>query len=181
MTYFEWDDSYSVGIRSIDLQHRELIKLINRLHDLRERGGDLLAVLKRLDWYVQHHFSFEESLMRGAGYPRLKEHIKEHREFERWLRTSQTAVRSGLEVREMSAIIQDFLKEWLSKHILVIDMDYKALLTADANRGRSIDLLTAELVKTLEDARGKPTPDALDKALALARDVRQCAEAEARD
>ncbi len=173
MAFFEWDERYSVGIRSIDLQHQGLIDLINRLHAIQERGGDLSGVIDRLDWYVKHHFSFEESLMRAAGYPKLEAHIEEHRAFERWLRTSQAAARSGQEVREMSRIIEDYLKDWLREHILVVDMDYKALLTGAMGRGGSLALLASTLVESLEEARSKPTTEAIDRALALAADIKQ--------
>ena len=110
MNYFVWDDAYSVGVASLDAQHKVLIDLINRLHVIEERGGDLSGVLDRLDWYVRHHFAVEEALMRGAGYQRLTAHIAEHREFERWLRSGRFAMGvGGGEAREIGRIIGEYL------------------------------------------------------------------------
>jgi len=181
MAFFEWKDSYSVGVASLDARHKELIKIINRLNEIEARGGDLAGVLNRLDWYVRHHFAFEESLMRGAGYAGLKAHIAEHRTFERWLRSGRFAMRAGGgEARDIGKIINDYLKDWLKNHILVVDMDYKTVLAAAAARGESMPLLMEELIATLEDAQAAPTADAVAKALALARDLKSCADSAAK-
>jgi hemerythrin-like metal-binding protein len=175
MTFFEWQDSYSVGVQSLDAQHKELIKLINQLDEIERHGGNLTGVLNRLDWYVNYHFSFEESLMKGAGYGLLDEHTAKHREFEAWLRSCRIAVRAGSgEARDLGKIINDYLKDWLKTHILVVDMDYKVVLTAASSRGASLKVLTEELIRTLEQARSEPTADSLARALSLARDIRFC-------
>lgn len=176
MAYLEWSDNYSVGVASLDAQHKELVRLINRLHDDDERGDDLTPVLDRLDWYVHYHFSFEESLMKAAKYEGFDEHIGEHREFENWLRTSRRAMTSGMDIQELSRIIADFLKNWLRKHILVVDMDYKALLTAHHASGGALQVLTDEMIRTLEATHGALSPDGVDRVLALARDIRLCAK-----
>lgn len=181
MAFFEWKDSYSVGVASLDAQHKELIKIINRLNEIEERGGDLAGVLNRLDWYVRHHFAFEESLMRGAGYAGLEAHIAEHRTFERWLRSGRFAMRAGGgEARDIGKIINDYLKDWLKNHILVVDMDYKAVLAAAASPGASMAPLIEELIATLEEAQAAPSADAVAKALALARDIERCADSAAK-
>lgn len=174
MAYLEWSDNYSVGVASLDAQHKELIRLINRLHDEDERGDDLGPVLDRLDWYVRYHFSFEESLMTAAKYEGFAEHIGEHREFETWLKASRRAMTAGMEVQELSRIIADFLKNWLREHILVVDMDYKALLTAQQAGGGAVQVLADELIRTLEATHGALSPEGVDKVLALARDIRLC-------
>lgn len=175
MSTFEWDDTYSVGVASLDAQHKVLIELINKLHVIEQRGGDLSGVLDRLDWYVRHHFAFEEALMRGAGYGGLAAHIAEHREFERWLRSGRYALGvGGGEAREIGRIIGDYLKDWLTKHILIVDMNYKAVLMADSHRGASMMVLIGELTRTLEDAQDKPSREAIAKALSLARDIAAC-------
>ncbi len=40
MSLFEWDENYSVQNIEFDSQHKELIKLINELHnDMQEKKG----------------------------------------------------------------------------------------------------------------------------------------------
>lgn len=36
MKKVHWEDNYSIGIRSIDKQHRKLFNLVNKLYDLEE-------------------------------------------------------------------------------------------------------------------------------------------------
>jgi hemerythrin len=136
MTEIEWNESYSVGVPSLDDQHKILIRLINQLHHLDNSGADLRDVMDRLDWYVHEHFSLEESLMEKAGYQQLDSHIKEHREFEHWLRSAQSHMAtSGSGVGFLAKSVNDHLNEWLVKHILVVDMDYKPLLSEKESNG----------------------------------------------
>ena len=63
--FYEWTDQLSVGVPSIDRQHKVLISLINELHDaMDKRAGALAAknVLKRVINYAQAHFIYEEGL-----------------------------------------------------------------------------------------------------------------------
>ena len=53
-------------------------------------------------------------------------------------------------------------------------MDYKAVLTAAAQRGASMKILVDALIKTLEEAKSNPAPDAVEKALSIARDIELC-------
>ena len=63
---YEWTERWSVGIDTIDAQHRELFAAINSL--LREEGTsgarDLAKVLDFLEDYVNNHFGLEEIYMR---------------------------------------------------------------------------------------------------------------------
>ena len=130
MNEIVWNESYSVGVPSLDDQHKVLIKLINQLHNFEHGGIDLRDILDRLDWYVHEHFTHEESLMRDAGYDDLEAHIAEHREFEHWLRSAQSHMATGGSgVSVLAKAINDHLNDWLLKHILIVDMDYKSLLT----------------------------------------------------
>jgi hemerythrin len=177
MAFFEWNDGYSVGIASLDAQHKVLINLINRLNDIEQRGGSLTDVLNRLDWYVQYHFSFEEALLTAVHYRGLQGHIAEHRDFERWLRGSRRAVRAGgAEAREMGMIINNYLKDWLSQHILIVDMDYKSVLTAAANRGASLRVLANELTDALAEIEANPSAEAIGRAKSLASDIKLCCD-----
>ena len=40
MTIFNWDDSYSVGLASVDYQHKRLVGMINRLEEAVSSGSD---------------------------------------------------------------------------------------------------------------------------------------------
>ena len=81
MALLQWQDRFSVGIGAVDHEHKELIALINRLHDefLRHGAtgsaegffGDLLAG-------ISAHFALEEHFMRERRYDALAQHKADH-------------------------------------------------------------------------------------------------------
>ena len=61
MALFTWQDKYSVGIRQIDDQHKQLINMINELNDAMLAGKEKEVLLtelnKRANYYVSHYAS----------------------------------------------------------------------------------------------------------------------------
>jgi hemerythrin len=49
MPYLEWKDALSIGIKSIDEQHQQLVALVNDLHDAAQAGDQrpALALVQR--------------------------------------------------------------------------------------------------------------------------------------
>ncbi|HPY60642.1 MAG: hemerythrin family protein [Methanomicrobiales archaeon] len=128
MTFIKWTDSLSVGVAEIDEQHKNLINLINSLHDamLKRQGKEVLAdILDKLAAYTVYHFSTEEKFMEQCNYQGLYYHKKEHEKFvdkiDSFIRDYQ-ADKLGLTIELMA-----FLKDWISNHILVTDKKYAAL------------------------------------------------------
>lgn len=81
MTLLHWKEEYSVGIEAVDHEHRELIDLVNRLHDALDGPaakftvpaffGDLLKG-------ISAHFALEEKIMRDQAYDQLGPHKADH-------------------------------------------------------------------------------------------------------
>jgi hemerythrin len=131
MALITWSESMSVGIERIDREHRGLIDLINLLH------GEMLAgkskealgkVLDKLVAYTKTHFATEETMFRTHGYPQAAAHKKEHDALTQKALALQGEVNSGKTV--ISAPVLDFLKDWLTNHILKQDMAYKLFFTS---------------------------------------------------
>ena len=81
MTPIEWRDEFSVGVPSVDHEHRELIDLINSLSDQASRARsrkEVVAVLGEIYAQIAAHFALEEKIMRTARYDGLPEHKGEH-------------------------------------------------------------------------------------------------------
>ena len=71
-----------LGIKEIDEQHAELLACLDRLLLWVGKGRGFAAALDALhslNDYVEKHFSYEEALLRENQYPKLEEHIEEHR------------------------------------------------------------------------------------------------------
>ena len=81
MGLLQWEKRYSVGIEAVDHEHRELVDLINRLHEKATMQGSKVAVLGFFgDLYkaVSAHFALEERFMREKRYDQLPQHKGDH-------------------------------------------------------------------------------------------------------
>jgi hemerythrin len=81
MALLQWKDSYSVGIAAVDYEHRELIDLINRLHDAMAAKGEPLTAsgfFGDLIKAISAHFALEERFMREHEYDQLAQHKADH-------------------------------------------------------------------------------------------------------
>lgn len=130
---FEWNDSYSVEIASVDAQHKTLFKIIGELHAamLAGRGKTVMAgILDRLVQYTVSHFAHEERLMRLHQYPDFAAHKAAHDALTTQVVQFQTKLKSGQEV--VTVPLLNFLNDWLQKHIKGTDMKYAPFFLAKA-------------------------------------------------
>ncbi|HOE91105.1 MAG TPA: bacteriohemerythrin [Candidatus Cloacimonadota bacterium] len=131
MAYLEWNDSYSVKINSIDQQHKQLIAYINELHEAMSQGkskqvmGDILAKLAN---YTVEHFTLEEKYMSDHHYVDLDNHKNTHASFVKKVSEYRQAYEEGKFL--ISIEIMNFLKDWLTNHIMGTDQNYSAFLVA---------------------------------------------------
>lgn len=129
--FYEWNDNLSVGVPSIDRQHKVLISLINELHVAMENGRgstEATQILKKLINYAKAHFIYEESLFSGKNYANEKEHLESHNRIKAKL--SELKEKSDDNDFDLSEELMDFLKNWLNNHILKEDMSYSDLLVS---------------------------------------------------
>jgi hemerythrin len=127
--YVEWKDEYSVGIDSIDQQHRKLLNLINNLQTAVDHStGEAFEreALDELVDYTRTHFSYEEGLMEQNDYPGFAEHCVEHQRMIAQVESVLAEYQQDQETAMQNAI--DFLKDWLIKHINGTDQQYSQFL-----------------------------------------------------
>jgi hemerythrin-like metal-binding protein len=81
----QWTEKFSVGVRELDQQHQQLIKLLNRLIStqgtISVHSETISEILMEMTRYAQTHFKTEERLMETYGYPGLEEQKIQHRDF----------------------------------------------------------------------------------------------------
>jgi hemerythrin len=117
MGLLHWEKRYSVGIEAVDHEHRELVELINRLHEQARAQGSKVAVLGFFgDLYkaISAHFALEERFMREKGYDELRQHKIDH---ERLL----DEIRDIMEDYEVNDLFEERLlaqrlDAWFSRH-----------------------------------------------------------------
>lgn len=128
---FPWSDTYSVKIGVIDMQHKNLANVINELHQAMVGGQGKQQVVKSLSSlikYTQIHFKTEENFMVSHQYPDYMNHETEHDRLTKTVREFQDKFQRN-EVG-LTIDVMEFLKNWLSKHILGSDQRYAPFLNA---------------------------------------------------
>ena len=81
MALLQCKNDYSVGIAAVDHEHRELINLINRLHDklvTKDEKSSIEDFLGDLFKGISAHFALEERFMRDYRYDQFTEHKRDH-------------------------------------------------------------------------------------------------------
>lgn len=130
MPLIEWSNELSVGIDSVDEQHKKLVNMINALNDAKLTGGsnELLGkIFSGLAAYTQKHFAYEENMFAEYGYSDSVEHKKQHNELiaqvvelkEKFMENPQGTMNDELML---------FLKRWLTNHIMRTDKEYSEFL-----------------------------------------------------
>lgn len=124
-----WNDKYSVGVKSIDEQHNVLFDALNDLHAAMMKGQAKQMtepLLQNLLTYTREHFSAEKAMLMAAKYPAIPDHRARHRVFTDQIQDYIERFQRG----EVALNIQllNFLRDWLSTHILVEDQAYRPWL-----------------------------------------------------
>ena len=81
MSLIAWRDEFTIGLPDVDYEHRELIAMINALHESLGPGSDMpriVAGLGEIHARIAAHFALEEREMRELGYIHLAEHKEDH-------------------------------------------------------------------------------------------------------
>lgn len=129
MAYFNWTSEFSVENISIDEQHKQLFQITNDLHDAMKAGKSkeiLSELISRLVDYTKTHFSNEEKLMEKYKYPELDRHKTEHAKLVKKVLDYQKNFNVTSAITSID--IMNFLKDWLTSHILGTDKKYISYL-----------------------------------------------------
>lgn len=116
----KWKESYSVGNKTLDNQHRHLFELTEKLiREFNER--EIKRGVMELYKYTRTHFSLEEELMDKAGFPDIGKHRVSHdilidklNEVAMWDFSTLESVHK----------FQRFVLNWLFEHIMQQDKKY---------------------------------------------------------
>ena len=130
MSLLAWNDSYSVGVKTIDQQHSGLFAIVNELHGAMMKGHAKSAVGPLLDKMVKYtvqHFAYEERMMEAAKYPGLGVHRKHHADLTRQVGEFMSRYKRG--DGTLTIELLHFLSDWLTKHIQHEDKEYGPWLT----------------------------------------------------
>lgn len=122
---FPWNANLETGIAEIDVQHQQLVKLINRLAGHVAYETDLPGldeIFNELTAYAEYHFATEEAIWREVmpEDPWEVEHRKTHQTFIAEVMRFRKA-REGMSDDMAIDGVLSFLCQWLAFHILYND------------------------------------------------------------
>ena len=122
---FPWNENFATGVEAIDLQHRQLVKLLNRLVDHLAFQADAPAlneVFEELKNYTVIHFATEENIWHEyfVNDPWEEWHKNAHSDFI----TAVLEIKARETTETMEQVIEEivrFLTHWLALHIIESD------------------------------------------------------------
>ena len=133
MEKIEWDNSLSIGIDSIDQQHKMLIERLQAVFEAIESNQGEGAIAKTLDFlldYADFHFAEEEKQMTEHDYPDsgLDLQKQQHEEFRDEVKKLVEDFELDGADKDIANHIRDFLFIWLKKHIRDVDLRFGQFL-----------------------------------------------------
>jgi hemerythrin len=129
MGLLTWNNESSVGIQTMDNEHRRLFDAINELCDAVSKGDGrerTVVLLRHLIECTRGHFSSEEAMLSASDYPELAEHSRQHQSLlEEVEELVVRFVHDGLILNDQSL---NFLHYWFKDHLENDDRSYTAWL-----------------------------------------------------
>ncbi len=146
MSAILWQESWTLGIDLIDVEHQSLVDGVNQLaarftldpaqaaepvgmggggnpHDTSANHAALIKALEALAEQAREHFKHEETLMRAIDYPELASHCSEHA----LLLAEYIEMVRDLERQSLIHLDSETLRSlhhWLVSHMVGADKDY---------------------------------------------------------
>lgn len=121
-----WDEGFSVGVRDLDNQHKQIVMMVNTLIEMSDTkvNSEIISdTLTKMTQYAIDHFRTEEQYMLEYGYPEYSLQRKQHQEFKR--KTVDFCMETLVHKTTIPTEIFTYLKSWWTNHILKEDMKYK--------------------------------------------------------
>jgi len=122
MTLIRWKPSFSLGIPSVDHEHRELIGAINTVYDSMQADASpetIESCLEDIYADVASHFALEERHMREAVYEEYEAHKDEHEDLLDQIRDMMDLYEDDPESGRL--LLQQKLSDWFGIHFATFD------------------------------------------------------------
>lgn len=122
---FTWNQSYSLGIKEVDDQHKKIFFYLNELfkgNTLKHNKEDLIALIKELKTFAQYHFATEVSYMRKYNYPEMLDHITDHNKLFDDIKKLEEYFNNG--ITDMAIPVLQFIKKWITNHLADTDKKF---------------------------------------------------------
>ncbi len=122
MSLIRWLDSFNIGIADVDQEHKELVHLINLVHEratIADGRGSVEDVLGQIVARVSAHFTHEEGAMLALEFPGYWAHKYDH---QRLLDQFSEMIAHYHATRDFDSILlAQRLESWFMVHFRTFD------------------------------------------------------------
>jgi hemerythrin len=129
---FVWNDTYLVGVRVFDEQHKHFFELVNVCYDMVSTGNinreKIEAAVNDMVNYGLYHLSAEEDAFIKYGFPFTSLHVQVHDGYRQKIKELFERLRATSD-EDLAALVTevvDYASKWLSEHILAVDAQYSS-------------------------------------------------------
>ena len=114
MALIEWRKEFETGVADVDHEHRELVDLINQLHEQVSAGASSDHVqdfLGEVFAKIAAHFALEESIMRKHAYDEYEAHKAEHEKLLDEIRDIMDGA-----IADYDTALSETVRDWFVNH-----------------------------------------------------------------
>jgi hemerythrin len=122
MNLLQWKPEFSIGVASIDDEHREMIDLINLIYAELASDADVVQIdecLGDIFSAISMHFALEERMMRSCDHADYTAHKNDHEELLDQIRDLMDDFTDDTEIG--AARLSDRLNDWFAGHFSTFD------------------------------------------------------------
>lgn len=122
MNLLNWKSEYSVGVESVDAEHREMIGLINDVYAKLGKSPDAEEVencLEHIHTAISLHFALEERIMRENSYFEFEAHKEDHEELLDEIRDLMDGFAADTDAG--ARLLEKRLSDWFGRHFATFD------------------------------------------------------------
>ncbi|MDH3578977.1 MAG: hemerythrin family protein [Gammaproteobacteria bacterium] len=122
MNLLKWKSEYSVGVESVDAEHREMIELINDVYAKLGKSPDAEEVedcLEKIHTAISLHFALEERIMRENSYFEYEAHKEDHEDLLDEIRDLMDEFVA--DTAAGARLLEKRLSDWFARHFATFD------------------------------------------------------------
>jgi len=125
MALMTWKNQYSVGVETLDNQHKAFMKALNELHaaSIKGKAGAVAgSLIRQISSIATEHFATEVRLMESIKFPALAAHRAKHEELSAKFKEFLSRHEKG--DATVYAELLYFMRDWQTKHMQTEDQEY---------------------------------------------------------
>ena len=129
MQNFKWSDSLNVGVKAIDDDHREMMRMLQRIEAAIGEGCLRTCTKLVMDFILltRAHFTTEEKILMDSNFPKFRQHRVTHGQLLAQAIDTAEFINNATHIDEVEGCLED-LAGFLFHDLIGSDMEFKSYL-----------------------------------------------------